>query len=224
NEGIRELKPIEMRLTLKQGINNCTLVDDTYNNDVAGLGVALEFLQHQRQKRKKILILSDLLQVGESTKVYEQVRDLIQHYQIDVFYGVGKEIGQLKNTFRDNSHYFADTECFCKTIDLQSFENDLILIKGARKFEFEQIVNLLQERIHGTTLEINLNALSHNYNFYKKRLKPTTKVMVMVKAFAYGGGSLEIANHLQQLKADYLAVAYTEEGVDLRNHAIQLPI
>jgi alanine racemase len=224
NEGIRELKPIEMRLTLKQGINNCTMVDDTYNNDAAGLAVALEFLQHQRQKRRKVLILSDLLQVEENNTVYEQVRDLIRHYHIDFFYGVGDEIRQLKNSFQNSSLFFPTTESFCESIDLQSFDNDLVLIKGARKFEFEKIVNLLQERIHGTVLEINLNALSHNYNFYKKRLNPTTKLMVMVKAFAYGGGSLEIANHLQHLKADYLAVAYTEEGVDLRTHAIQLPI
>ncbi|MEX2593054.1 MAG: bifunctional UDP-N-acetylmuramoyl-tripeptide:D-alanyl-D-alanine ligase/alanine racemase [Anditalea sp.] len=224
DEGIQELRPIEMRLTLKQGINNSTLIDDTYNNDVGGLGVALEFLENQRPKRRKVLILSDLLQARDSSQVYPQVRDLLQHYHIDFLFGVGSEIQFLQSAFPGKSLFFPDTESLIRALDPNTFENDLILIKGARKFEFEQIVNVLQERIHGTTLEINLNALSHNYNFYKKRLHPNTKIMVMVKAFAYGGGSAEIANHLQQLKADYLAVAYTDEGIYLRNQGIQLPI
>lgn len=223
-KGIKELKPIEMRLTLKQGIHNCSLIDDTYNNDIGGLGVALEFLANQRPKKRKILFLSDLLQAGESRRVYKQVRDLLQHYQVDYLFGVGTEINVLKADFPEKSIFFPDTQSLIQHLDPETFDNDLILIKGARKFEFEQIVNFLQERIHGTTLEINLNALSHNYSFYKQRLHPQTKVMVMVKAFAYGGGSAEIANHLQQLKADYLAVAYTDEGVYLRNHGIHLPI
>ena len=223
-DGIAELKPVDMRLTLKQGVRNSTLIDDTYNNDVAGLGVALEFLQHQRPKRKKILILSDLLQAGESTNVYTQVQKLIQHYQIDFLYGVGQEIRKLEAHFPDKSAFYPDTPALVKALNAGDFDNDLILVKGARSFQFEQVVNFLQERIHGTTLEINLNALSHNYNFYKSRLRPTTKIMVMVKAFAYGGGSVEIANHLQQLKADFLAVAYTDEGIYLRNQGIHLPI
>jgi len=224
NEGIKELKPVEMRLTVKHGVHNSTLIDDTYNNDVAGLGIALEFLQNQRPKTRNILILSDLPQAGESSRVYEQVGQLIQHYQIDFLYGVGREIQQVRHYFTGDSLFFEDTASLIREVNPQDFANDLVLIKGARKFGFEDIVNYLQERIHGTTLEINLNALSHNYNFYKNRLKPRTKIMGMVKAFAYGGGSLEIANQLQQLKADYLAVAYTDEGVYLRNHGIHLPI
>lgn len=224
NTAINGLRPIEMRLTLKQGVHNCTLIDDTYNNDLAGLEVALEFLQNQRPKRRKILILSDLLQAGEDAKVYEQVARLVRHYQIDFVYGVGEAIRQLQPYFPDQSIFYADTASLLAAIQLEDFSNDLILIKGARKFEFEQIVNYLQERIHGTSLEINLNALGHNYSWYKNRLQPGTKIMAMVKAFAYGGGSLEIANQLQQLKADYLAVAYTDEGVFLRNHGIHLPI
>ena len=224
HEALRGLKPIEMRLSLKQGLNNSTLVDDTYNNDVAGLEVALEFLQNQRPKRRKVLILSDLPQAGGSSRVYEQVSHLIRHYQIDYIYGVGKEIRQLYQYFPDNSEFFEDTLDLIHALDPTDLDNDLVLIKGARRYEFEAVVNHLQERIHGTTLEINLNALSHNYNFYKSKLRPDTKIMAMVKAFAYGGGSVEIANQLQQLKADYLAVAYIDEGVHLRNNGIHLPI
>ena len=224
NSAIRELRPVEMRLTVKQGLHNSTLIDDTYNNDVAGLEVALEFLQNQRPKRRRVLILSDLPQAGDSSMVYEQVSKLIRHYKIDFIYGVGKEIQQLKKYFPDTILIYPDTASLMSAINPKEVANDLILIKGSRSVEFERIVNHLQERIHGTTLETNLNALSHNYNFYKNRLRPKTKIMGMVKAFAYGGGSLEIANQLQQLNADYLAVAYTDEGVYLRNHGIILPI
>lgn len=224
HEALKGLKPVGMRLSLKQGLNNSTLIDDTYNNDVAGLEVALEFLQNQRPKRRKVLILSDLPQAGESARLYKKVSNLIHHYQIDFIYGVGEEIQQLDQYFPDNSLFFADTQRLIQRLHPADLDNDLVLIKGARKYAFEAIVNHLQERIHGTTLEINLNALGHNYNFYKSKLLPATKIMAMVKAFAYGGGSIEIAHQLQQLKADYLAVAYTDEGVYLRNHGIHLPI
>lgn len=223
-EGIRGLKPLEMRLSVKQGLYNSTIIDDTYNNDVAGLEVALEFLSNQRPKRRKILILSDLPQAGDLVRVYQQVCHLIQHYQLDYIYGVGQDIRRLAAYFPQNSLVFEDTNALIQHLNPVDLENDLVLVKGARKYGFESIVNHLQERIHGTTLEINLNALSHNYNFYKGKLRPGTKIMAMVKAFAYGGGSVEIANQLQQLKTDYLAVAYTDEGVLLRNNGIHLPI
>ena len=223
-QAIGGLKPIGMRLSVKQGLYNSTLIDDTYNNDVAGLEVALEFLQHQRPKRRKVLILSALPQAGDNARVYEQVSRLIQHYRIDQIYGVGKDIQHLQKYFRDNFLHFEDTKSLIQALSPADLSDDLVLIKGARKYEFEGVVNHLQERIHGTTLEINLNALAHNYNFYKSKLQPQTKIMAMVKAFAYGGGSVEIANQLQQLKADYLAVAYTDEGVHLRNNGIHLPI
>jgi alanine racemase len=223
-EGLSHLKPVDMRLTLKPGINDSLLIDDTYNNDLAGLRVALEFLSQQRPKRSKILILSDLLQQGLPEKIYSEVAELIQSYGIDRIIGVGTEIERLEKLLPIPTTTFESTELLLQKLDLDQFQNDLVLLTGARSFAFEKIVNRLQQRIHGTTLEINLNALTHNFNFYKRLLAPNTRVMVMVKAFAYGGGAAEIANHLQTLGADYLAVAYSDEGVSLRKQGIQLPI
>jgi alanine racemase len=223
-EGLSHLKPVDMRLTLKPGINDSLLIDDTYNNDLAGLRVALEFLSQQRPKRSKILILSDLLQQGLPEKIYSEVAELIQSYGIDRIIGVGTEIERLEKLLPIPTTTFESTELLLQKLDLDQFQNDLVLLTGARSFAFEKIVNRLQQRIHGTTLEINLNSLTHNFNFYKRLLAPNTRVMVMVKAFAYGGGAAEIANHLQTLGADYLAVAYSDEGVSLRKQGIQLPI
>ena len=223
-EGLSHLKPVDMRLTLKPGINESLLIDDTYNNDLAGLRVALEFLSQQRPKRSKILILSDLLQQGLPEKIYTEVAELIRSYGIDRIIGVGTEIQRLEKLVDIPTSTYGSTELLLQKLDPDQFQNDLILLTGARSFAFEKIVNRLQQRIHGTTLEINLNALTHNFNFYKRQLDPSTRVMVMVKAFAYGGGAAEIANHLQTLGADYLAVAYSDEGVSLRKQGIQLPI
>lgn len=223
-EGLDHLKPVDMRLTLKPGINDSLIIDDTYNNDLAGLKVALEFLSQQRSKRSKILIISDLLQQGLPEKIYSEVGELIQSYGLDQIIGVGKEIKRLENLFPGKAKIYASTEQLLQQLDPENLQNDLLLITGARSFAFEKIVNRLQQRIHGTTLEINLNALTHNFNFFKRQIKPGTKMMVMVKAFAYGGGAAEIANHIQTMGADYLAVAFSDEGVALRKQGIRLPI
>ncbi|PZX58325.1 UDP-N-acetylmuramoyl-tripeptide--D-alanyl-D-alanine ligase [Algoriphagus ratkowskyi] len=223
-EGIAHLKSVDMRLTLKPGINDSLLIDDTYNNDLAGLKVALDFMQQQRPKRRKILILSDLLQQGSPEKIYAEVSELIKKYRFDQLYGVGKEIFFLEKEFPESFTGFNSTLELLAKLDPETFQNDLILVTGARVFGFEEVVNRLQQRIHGTTLEINLNALTHNYNFYKKLLSPKTKVMVMVKALAYGGGAVEIANQIQTMGADYLGVAFSDEGVALRKQGIKLPI
>ena len=223
-EGLNHLKPVDMRLTLKPGLNDSLIIDDTYNNDIAGLKVALEFLSQQRPKRHKILILSDLLQQGIPEKIYPEVADLVKSYGLDQIIGVGNDINLLHDIFPNQFKHFSSTDLLLQNLDSESFQNDLILITGARSFAFERIVNKLQQRIHGTTLEINLNALTHNFNFYKRQVKPETKMMVMVKAFAYGGGAAEIANHLQTMGADYLAVAFSDEGVTLRKQGIRLPI
>ncbi|MHA7130469.1 bifunctional UDP-N-acetylmuramoyl-tripeptide:D-alanyl-D-alanine ligase/alanine racemase [Algoriphagus namhaensis] len=218
------LKPLEMRLTLKDGVNDCLLIDDTYSNDLEGLKVALDFMNLQRPKRRKMVILSDLLQQGAAQEVYAEVSHLLQQHGIDRVYGVGKEVGKIRLKDESELIFFDSTEDLLSHLQVSDFQNDLVLITGARIFGFERVVDFLERRIHGTTLEINLNALTHNFNFYKRQLHPKTKVMVMVKAFAYGGGASEIANHLQSLGADYLAVAFTDEGVALRNEGIRLPI
>ncbi|MCH7401404.1 bifunctional UDP-N-acetylmuramoyl-tripeptide:D-alanyl-D-alanine ligase/alanine racemase [Belliella kenyensis] len=223
-EGINFLKAVDMRLTLKPGYHQSLIIDDTYNNDLAGLKLALDFMAAQRPKNRKVLIISDLMQVGNVEEVYQEVQKLIIFHEIDLLIGVGQHIHLLKTGLSCEQQYFQDTASLLEGLQEDAFENDLILVTGARIFEFEKVVNKLQQRIHGTTLEINLNALTHNYNFYKTKILPSTKIMVMVKAFAYGGGAIEIANHLQQLKADYLAVAYTDEGVALREQGISLPI
>ncbi len=223
-EGISHLQSVDMRLTLKPGVNNSLLIDDTYNNDLAGLKVALDFMQQQRPKGRRILILSDLLQQGSAEKIYEEVAHLIKKYQFDIIIGVGSEIFYLGKIFPGIFKGFGSTEDLLESIYPEDFANDMILITGARVFGFEEVVNRLQQRIHGTTLEINLNAITHNYNFYKKLISPKTKVMVMVKAFAYGGGASEIANLVQTMGADYLGVAFSDEGIALRKEGITLPI
>lgn len=223
-EGISNLRQVDMRLTLKPGINESLLIDDTYNNDLAGLRVALDFMRQQRPKNRKILILSDFKQQGQPKKIYPEVSRLINSHEIDLVIAVGEEIQAIEEIINADFSNFKSTSELLQRLKPEDFTNDLILITGAREYGFEKVVNHLQQRIHGTTLEINLNALTHNFNFYKRKLKSDTKVMVMVKAFAYGGGATEIANHIQQMGADYLAVAYTDEGVALRKQGIRLPI
>ncbi|MEX2512611.1 MAG: bifunctional UDP-N-acetylmuramoyl-tripeptide:D-alanyl-D-alanine ligase/alanine racemase [Cyclobacteriaceae bacterium] len=223
-DGLSLLKTVDMRLTLKNGIKNCSIVDDTYNNDLAGLKVALEFLNHQRKKRRKVLILSDMLEEGDEESVYRKVAAMMGLFGIDQFIGVGEKLEGHKIFFGKEALFYPNTEKLSENIPSLELEDDLLLVKGARVFQFEKVVHLLEEKAHGAVMEINLNALSHNFAYYKKRLPSGTKVMVMVKAFAYGGGAAEIANHLQSLGADYLAVAYADEGVHLRQQGIHLPI
>ncbi|MCS5490713.1 bifunctional UDP-N-acetylmuramoyl-tripeptide:D-alanyl-D-alanine ligase/alanine racemase [Algoriphagus limi] len=223
-QGLDQLRPVDMRLTLKAGLKDCLLIDDTYNHDLAGLRVALDFMKQQRPKRRKILILSDFLQQGKPEWIYPEAAQLIQNHQLDLILGVGRELSQLAESGVQNLYTWEKTEDLLAHLKDFQLQDDLILVTGARPFELEKVVQQLQQRVHGTTLEINLNALTHNFNFYKRLLKAETKVMVMVKAFAYGGGAPEIANHIQTMGADYLAVAFTDEGVALRQQGIHLPI
>ena len=222
---LHQLKGISMRLELKQGINDCQIIDDSYNNDLAGLQIALEFLQQQKQKSKKALILSDILQSGLPEKeLYQQMAELVKARKIDRIFGVGSKLSNFASLFPEESSFYPDTATFLSAMDDIKFDREIILVKGARVFEFEKIVTRLQQKIHGTVLEIDLDALTHNLNFYRSQLKPETKIMVMVKAFAYGSGLGEIANLLQYHRVDYLGVAYTDEGVMLRENGVRLPI
>ena len=218
------LYPVEMRLKVKNGINNTTLIDDSYSSDFQSLKIALDFLESQKQYKKKTIILSDIFQSGLATdELYSKVSQLIISNKINRVIGIGATISAFKNKFV-NCVTFKDTDEFIAAFENLNFGNETILIKGARTFEFEKIVSLLEEKTHETVLEINLNAISHNLNFFKSKLQPDTKMMVMVKAFGYGNGGFEIAKLLEHHKVDYLGVAFADEGISLKSAGIKLPI
>lgn len=221
---MKELYPMEMRLKVKTGINNCTIIDDSYSSDFQSLKIALDFLEHQKQHKKKTIILSDIFQSGLSEEeLYSQVSLLIISNKIARVIAIGETISKFKRKFI-NSISFSNLNEFMAAYDNLEFENETILVKGARDFHFEQIVSLLEQKTHETVLEINLNAVSHNLNFYKSKLNPKTKLMVMVKAFGYGNGGFEIAKLLEHHKVDYLGVAFSDEGIALKNAGITIPI
>jgi alanine racemase len=224
-EQLQHLDSISHRLSVKQGVNRCVLIDDSYNNDLAGLQAALDFLHNQPQKSRRV-ILSDILQSGIDQKaLYMQLNELLVSNQIDSFIGIGPHMMKNQSAFQlGNRQFYASTEEFLRKMEPGQFVDENILIKGARPFEFEKITSFLAEKIHGTLLEINLDALNENLNYYRSKLQRGVKLMVMVKASAYGTGSFEVANLLQYNLVDYLAVAYTDEGVELRRHGIHMPV
>ncbi len=222
-KGIKRLRPVSMRLELKRGLNDCYLVDDTYNNDLVGLSIALDYLKQQPQKQKKTAIISDIEQSGMAdSQLYMKVAKLLEENGITRLIAIGPKIGANKDCFGHHADFYEDTETFFK--NFPAFDSELILVKGARTFSLEKVVSMLEEKNHGTLLEVNFEALSHNLNVYRDKLAPKTKTMVMVKAFAYGGGLGEIASLLQYQKVDYLGVAYLDEGIELRKKGITLPI
>ncbi len=226
-ERIKLLSPIEMRLELKNGINNCSIIDDSYSCDLVSLSIALNFLLQQNQHPKRTVILSDIKQAGEEPQhLYNEVAYLLKNKKINQLIGVGPQLKAQKNQFNwgIETHFFNTTNELINNIHNLQLHDKSILIKGAREFEFEQISKKLTQKIHQTILSINLNAIAHNLRHYRKQLAPNIKTMAMVKAFSYGSGSYEIANLLQYHKVDYLAVAYADEGIALRQAGIQLPI
>ncbi|MCA0348573.1 MAG: bifunctional UDP-N-acetylmuramoyl-tripeptide:D-alanyl-D-alanine ligase/alanine racemase [Bacteroidetes bacterium] len=224
NARMSELYPIEMRLKIKTGSNNCTIIDDSYSSDFQSLKIALDFLEHQKQHKKKTIILSDIFQSGlTDEELYSQVSLLIISNKISRVIAIGETISKFKRKFI-NGIAFENTNEFIDAFDTLDFQNETILIKGARDFHFEQIVTLLEHKTHETVLEINLNAITHNLNFYKSKLNPSTKLMVMIKAFGYGSGDFEIAKLLEHHKVNYLGVAFSDEGIALKNAGITIPI
>ncbi|MFA9190518.1 bifunctional UDP-N-acetylmuramoyl-tripeptide:D-alanyl-D-alanine ligase/alanine racemase [Flavobacterium sp. FZUC8N2.13] len=218
------LFPVEMRLEVKNGINNCSIIDDSYSSDFQSLKIALDVLESQNQFEKKTVILSDIFQSGfPNEQLYAKVAQLIVSNKINRVIGIGETISEFKDQF-SNCITFKTTADFISNFEKLDFSNESILIKGARSFQFEEIVALLEEKTHETVLEINLNAISYNLNFFKSKLKPKVKIMVMVKAFGYGNGGLEIAKLLEHHKVDYLGVAFADEGISLKNGGIKLPI
>ena len=220
------LQAITMRLELKAGINDSTLINDSYNSDLTSLSFALNFLEQQGGKLKRTAIISDILQSGQSPeKLYREVAHLLDDKSISKVIGIGKEIGLLADFCKAPIQvFYENTTDFLAHHHTQGFQKEIILLKGARDFEFEKIANRLSRKSHNTTLEVDLNALTHNLNVFKQLLLPTTKLMVMVKAAAYGSGSDEVARLLQFQKVDYLAVAYADEGVELRKAGVNTPV
>lgn len=223
-----KLEPVAMRLDVKQGINDCLLINDTYNSDINSLDIALDFQQSRMVARemKRTLILSDILQSGTLPKsLYKKVADMVQRRRVDRIIGIGKEMSAYGDAFTTaEKEFYTTTAEFINSPSFKNFRNELILIKGSRHFHFEQISDLLEKKVHETILEVNLDAVVHNFNYYRSKLKPETKMVCMVKAFGYGAGSYELAKTLQEHRCDYLAVAVADEGAELRKEGITIPI
>jgi alanine racemase len=219
------LSPVAMRLELKEGINNCSVINDSYNSDLSSLAIALDFLNQQKQHPKKTLILSDILQSGKSEEsLYAEVAELLKRKGVSRIIGIGEAISRQSDLFLMERSFYQSTAEFLRHYTNQFFREETILLKGARSFGFEDISKILQQKAHETVMEVNLSAIVHNLNQFRSKLGPEVKIMAMVKAFSYGSGSFEIANVLQFHHADYLAVAYADEGVELRKAGITLPI
>lgn len=226
---MRQLAPVAMRLELKKGINNCSVINDSYSADLSSFNIALDFLAQQHQHNRRSIILSDILQSGRSEKaLYAELAQALQQRKIDRLIGIGERIMHHRDVFQTAGipalSFYPSVEAFKKDFPQLHFSNETILLKGARVFELEQIDRLLEQKVHQTVLEIDLGALVHNLKQFQRMLRPTTRLMAMVKSFSYGSGSYEIASVLQYHKVDYLAVAYADEGVELRRAGISLPI
>jgi Alr-MurF fusion protein len=228
---MKNLQPVNMRLELKKGINHCSIINDSYSADLSSLEIALNFLDQQSAGAPKTVILSDFLQSSlPDEQLYATVVESLIKHNVKRFIAIGEKISTfcsqavLEKEAGFTIELFPDTDTFLQQFRASQFKDEVILVKGARVFAFEEIVQLLEQKVHQTILEINLNAIAHNLKEYQQLLKPTTKVMAMVKAFAYGSGGAEVAGILQYHKADYLGVAYADEGVELRKAGITLPI
>ncbi len=223
-EKINTLKAVEMRLEAIEGIKNNIIINDSFNLDLDSLKTALQFL-NEYNKQKRSLVLTDMIGVNENHhQLYEEVSELVNEQKFDHVFLIGDEISKFSELFKFKTFTFINTQELIDSKHLNEIENQIILLKGARKFEIERLKDILELRKHDTVLEVNLNAVLHNINFHKSLLKPATKMMAMVKANAYGLGSYEISEFLQHHHIDYLGVAYADEGVELRKKGITVPI
>jgi len=226
-ELFRSLQPVAMRLEMKEGINNCLLINDYYNSDINSVQIALGFLNNHAQHPylRKVVILSDIQQAGiPDLQLYQEVARLLQLNKTSFLIGIGPQISNYSGLFDIPSRFHESTGQFLETFQPKDFTQDCILLKGARNFHFERISSVLQKKYHQTVFEIDLNVLIGNLNLFRSLLFPETRIMVMVKAFSYGSGMAEIARILQFHKVDYLAVAVADEGIELRQAGIDLPI
>lgn len=224
---LKHLEPVEMRLELKAGINRCTIINDAYSNDPASLRIALQFARQQSRAGALVLILSDFLQSGTGKKqLYAQVVKALAEHGVHRLIGIGSDILALRDQLPADfpAAFYPDTGAFLQDLQRHDFHDELILVKGARTFAFERIARRLEQKAHKTVLEVNLGAMVHNLNVYNRLLLPGTKMMAMVKAAGYGSGSAEVAKLLEFHQVDYLGVAYADEGIELRQAGVHLPI
>lgn len=222
--GMTGLVSVAMRMEMKSGINNCHLIEDYYNSDPGSLKMALGFLRSQNNT-KTTLILSDFIQSGrEEKELYAEVAQLVGKTGIDKFIGIGDALMRNSSFFDEEARFYYSTADFIENFNPKNFRNEVILLKGARKYEFEKIARLLEQQVHTTVLEISLDAISNNINEFRRFLNPGTRIMAMVKAFGYGSGGAEIASLLEFHRISCLGVAYADEGIDLRNAGVRLPV
>ncbi len=211
---LRELPPVAMRLEQKSAIHHCTLINDSYNSDINSLAIALDLLNRQAQHERKSVILSDILQSGkQQLELYSIVAAMMKEKKISRMIGIGPAIKNNADLFTIPAVFHESTEEFIKNFNENEFNDEAILLKGSRRFEFERIAALLEQKKHTTRIEVNLGALVHNLNYFRGLLKPGTRTMVMVKALSYGSGRHEIAGVLQFQRVDYLGVAFADEGI-----------
>lgn len=227
-ERFLKLHPVDMRLQLYHGINNCLLVNDSYSADPTSLKIALDFLAQQSSGLSRSVILSDFFESGKSEDVlYNEIAALLNQYKIKKLIAIGEKISAgIKHGIDADVlvQPYLTTVDFIQAFRSSQFRDEIILLKGARRFGFERIAALFEQKLHGTVLQINLAAVVHNLKEYQNQLKPSTKIMAMVKAFSYGSGTAEIAAVLQFHKVAYLGVAYADEGVELVKAGISLPV
>ena len=220
---VQQLSAIAMRMEIKDGINNCTLVNDYYNSDPSSFQLALNILATQDASKERVVILSDFMDTGKAgDDLYPSIAETLRQANISLFIGIGKHLSEHRHDFAANSQFYEDTEHFLRQEERDNFNNQIILIKGARAFQFEYIAGFLQKQSHSTILEVDLDAMVHNLNHF--RSLTDAHIAVMVKAFSYGSGSREIASLLQYHRVDYLMVAFADEGIELRAAGITIPI
>lgn len=227
SERMSGLTSVAMRLEVKEGDHDCLIINDSYSLDLSSLETAIDFLvrRSESSQKKRVIVLSDIYQTGLLTVgLYKQVSKLLKRKGIDRLIGIGPEISAHSPLFEVPAEFYDSTESFLRSGAHNGFKNEIVLLKGARSFRFEDISDAMELKVHETILEVDMEALIHNFNYYKQKIEPKTKVVCMVKAFGYGAGSYELAKTLQEHHCNYLAVAVADEGVELRKAGIHLPI
>ena len=225
-ERFKSLKRINTRLNVSEGINGCSVILDSYTSDLSSLQPAIDFMMRRKMPTQTpALIISDLHHEGENTeKTYKEIARTVRETGIKRFTGIGKTFINYKELFPEGSSFYEDTSTFLENFSASEFNDEIILLKGSPEFDFKKIHEQLEAKKHETVLEVNLDAMLRNYNYFRSKVPSTTGIITMVKASGYGAGSYEIAKTLQDAGAAYLAVAALDEGIDLRRNGIVMPI